>query len=106
MKLEFLDGYAVGFKMAVKECFKEAILRERFSPGDIIYNTPKAYLATWGEAMEHIEYCFQVVSASPDYVEFEVLCPNHNRTHLIIRERIKEPPAHFIRRIREGIFTT
>ena len=43
MKADFLDGYAVGFRMAVGECFRDALSRERFSVGDTIYDTPLAY---------------------------------------------------------------
>jgi hypothetical protein len=71
MKVDFIDGYAIGFQMAVRECFLDALTRERFSTGDTIYDTRLAYSGTWSEALKHIGVCFQVVAAHFDHVEYE-----------------------------------
>lgn len=102
MKADFLDGYAVGFRMAVGECFRDALSRERFSVGDTIYDTPLAYADTWAEALPHIGYCFQVIATISDHVEFEVLRPTLDRTKLAVTERLRESTTEFIERLRRG----
>jgi hypothetical protein len=102
MKADFVDGYAVGYQMAVGECFRDALARERFSAGDTIYDTRLAYIGTWAEALVHIEYCFQVVAAHFDHVEYDILVPGPDRTKLVVAERIKEPVSCFIEKLRNG----
>ena len=102
MKPDFVDGYAIGFKMAVGECFRDALVRERFSAGDTIYDTRLAYIGTWTEALVNIEYCFQVVAAYFDHVEYDVLIPSPDRTKLVVAERINEPVSCFIEKLRNG----
>lgn len=102
MKVEFADGYAVGFHMAVGECFRQELLKERFSIGDTIYDTRLAYEGNWAEALLRINYCFKVASEPSEHVEFEVMRPNDQRTNLVVTERIKESVNEFIERLRNG----
>ncbi len=102
MKVEFVDGFACGFQMAVGECFRDALSRERFSTGDTFYDSRLAYSGTWSEALKHIEVCYQVVSAPLDHVEYDVYVPNADRAKLVLAERIKEPVDSFIEKLRNG----
>lgn len=103
MKVDFVDGFAVGFRMAVGECFRDALARERFSTGDTIYDTRMAYIGTWNEALKHIEYGVQVVSAPFDHVEYDILIPNSDKTKIIPQKRVKESAGFFVERLRNGI---
>jgi len=105
MKTEFIDGYAIGFQMAVGDCFRDALARERFSAGDTIYDTRLAYVGAWHDSLQHIEYGFQVISAHFDHIEYDVLFPNPDRTRLVVVDHIKEPVSRFIEKLRNGTKT-
>ncbi|MCX5869703.1 MAG: hypothetical protein NTY00_03495 [Deltaproteobacteria bacterium] len=81
--INFVDGFALGWKMAVPESFKEALdikltarilagkremlwtkgLIYNFHEGDTLYDTKLAY-KEWGEALKHLKLCVQVQSVS------------------------------------------
>jgi hypothetical protein len=81
----FLDGYAVGWRFAVPEAFKDALdikptprqIGNRtvniptqgklfnFIQGSILYDTRLAYDLEWGEALKHIKLSLQVVEVIP-----------------------------------------
>lgn len=90
----FSDGFAEGWFMAVRDCFREQLdirLTERivgyqsddgkklkkivsewtqgrcysFAREHILYDTPKAYLR-WDEALKHINVACKVISAAPN----------------------------------------
>ncbi len=78
----FSNGYAVGWKFAVPESFKDALdiklttRKEKgkslsvlaqgknysFSTNDTIYDTPKAY-KVWKEAIKEFNYCIEIQEA-------------------------------------------
>lgn len=80
----FVNGYAIGWKFAVPEAFKDALdikLTNRkekvkslsmltqgknysFSANDTIYDTPKAY-RIWREALKELNYCIEIQEAIP-----------------------------------------
>ena len=103
MKVDFIDGYAVGFQMAVRECFRDALAGERFSIGDTIYDTRLAHSGKWSESLQHIHYCFQVVATHTDHLEYDVLVPDAERRSLVVIERIKEPIISFVEKLRQGV---
>lgn len=81
----FVDGFTVGWYMAIKDTFKNELdikylPRQKqkktyyewsqgpyfsFSEGQIIYNTPKGY-ETWSVALKHINIACQIVEAKPN----------------------------------------
>ena len=81
----FVGGYAAGWFFAVPAAFREALdIKEgirvygsekvnlmtqgrlfSFKEGDTLYDTPKAYELPWGDALQHIILCVQVLRASP-----------------------------------------
>ena len=81
----FRDGYAMGWRFAVTEAFKDALdikLPPRkvgtrtenvwtqgnqfnFIQGSVFYDTHLAYELTWGEALEHLKLSVQIVEVRP-----------------------------------------
>ena len=130
----FVDGYAVGFRMAVPECFKSAfdILQTprkvdgletwqwtegippcySFGAGDTVYDTPLAYVGTWGEALKHIDYAIVIAEAYPDepsgtgkrdgYVRVEFYQPNAMRGRLVAIGRERMTQTELVALLRNG----
>ncbi len=96
----FLDGYADGWFMAVRECFREQldikytdrIKEEKFPDGSkkkrrvaewtqgpcfcfgrdhIFYDTSKAYLP-WSEALQHINLACKIIATTPNELIREI----------------------------------
>lgn len=81
----FQNGYAMGWRFAVTEAFKDALdikltprkvgaLTENvwtqgnqfnFIQGSVFYDTRLAYELTWGEALEHLTLSVQIAEARP-----------------------------------------
>lgn len=81
---DFVDGYAHGWHMAVKECYRNELDikytgRKKhkqsffewtqgpyfsFAEGHMFYDTPKAY-KKWGDAIKDIKIACKIVSATP-----------------------------------------
>lgn len=81
----FQNGYAMGWRFAVTEAFKDALdikLTPRkvgtrtdnvwtqgnqfnFIQGSVFYDTRLAYELTWGEALEHLTLSVQIAEARP-----------------------------------------
>ena len=114
----FIDGFAKGWYMAVKECYrneldikyaerkeKQQIFLEwtqgpyfSFAEGHLFYNTPKAY-RKWEEAIKDITLACQITSATPTIldrnknlvegtVEFTTYKPDEKATSL--QEDVKD----------------
>ena len=103
MKVEFENGYAIDFRMAVGSCFKSALANERFAPGDTIYDTSKAYSGSWSEALQQIGYGFQVANVIGNTVEYDVLRPSADRKSIQVVERVRSPVSTFIQKLQEGL---
>lgn len=56
--------YFNGFKWALPKSFADALSKCLFEVGDVIYDTPKAYSLSWGDAMNFIKYSIQIKSIS------------------------------------------
>lgn len=99
----FLDGFALGWKMAVPESFREALdirLTPRvlagkkqmlwtqgrmydFHEGDLLHDTPQAY-TEWGEALKHLTLSVQVeLASSSGYVNYETYQTKDNAIEVI-----------------------
>lgn len=99
----FVDGFALGWKMAVPDAFKEALdikLTPRmfagkkemlwtqgrvydFHVGDTLYDTKQAY-EEWGEALKHLKLSVQVqFSSSSGYVTYESIEVKNNELEII-----------------------
>lgn len=102
-KIQYEDGYAVGFKMAVGECFEKTMTSKNFQSGDTIYDTPKAYVGSWGESLKHIGYGFQVKDKTGDVIEYDLLKPNEDRTKLVKDSTVKESIDEFMSKLEKGI---
>jgi hypothetical protein len=103
MKAEFKDGFAVDFKMAVSETFKDSLVKERFHTGDIIYNDRRAYLSPWSNAIKHVVYGFQVIQMLGEDIEYIVLRKNFNGSSLEKEKSVKEPIQDFFQHLKRGI---
>jgi hypothetical protein len=82
---DFVNGYAKGWHFAVGDCFKDELdikytprkeagkevmrwtqgMEYHFAEGNLIYDTPKAYLQ-WSEALKHINCVCSVLLAKPN----------------------------------------
>lgn len=112
----FVDGYALGWKMAVPEAFKEALdikLTPRmfagkkemlwtqgriydFHEGDTIYDTKQAY-EEWGEALKHIKLSVQVqFTSSSGYVTYETIEVKDNELEIIHQKGKAKPKEEII----------
>ena len=99
----FEDGFALGWKMAVPESFKEALdikLTSRkfagktemlwtqgriydFHEGDTLYDKKEAY-QEWGKALKKLTLCVQVQYAeSSSYITYETIETNHKEIEVI-----------------------
>lgn len=112
----FIDGFALGWKMAVPEAFKEALdikLTPRifekkkemlwtqgrlydFHEGDTIYDTRQAY-KEWGEALKHLKLCVQVQFASSSgYVAYETIEVRNSELEIISQKGKAKPKEEII----------
>ena len=99
----FVDGFALGWKMAVPESFKEALdikLTPRkfagktemlwtqgriydFHEGDTLYDKKEAY-QEWGKALEQLTLCVQIQYAtSSGYVTYETIETKHKEIEVM-----------------------
>jgi hypothetical protein len=105
----FVNGYAEGWHMAVKECYRNELdikYTERkknkqsfwewtqgpyysFAEGHLFYNTPKAY-SKWEEAIKNIKIACQITSAIPT-----ILDRNKNLIEGMVEFTIYEPDKKF-----------
>ncbi len=101
----FVDGYADGWYMAVKECYRNELdikytERKRnkqsfwewtqgpyfsFAEGHLFYDTPKAY-GKWEDAIKYIKIACQITSATPT-----ILDRNKNFVEGIVNLTIYKP---------------
>jgi len=112
----FVDGFALGWKMAVPEAFKEALdikLTPRifakkkemlwtqgrlydFHEGDTIHDTTQAY-KEWGEALKHLKISVQVqFSSSSGYVTYETVEVKNNELEIIHKKGKAKPKEEVI----------
>lgn len=103
MKVEFENGFAKDFRMAVGEFFKDALAKEHFHAGDIIYDAKDVYAPSWAEALPHVKYAFQVVQMVGAEIEYNILRPNAKGASLVAVKRIKEPIDSFLQQLKNGI---
>jgi hypothetical protein len=103
MKAQFKDGYAFGYKMAVGECFREALEKESFNTGDIFYDTPVVYYLKWKDALLYVNCAFHVVSSNDGDITFNVLIPSANRGSLILKETKTMSVSGFIINLQRGL---
>lgn len=107
----FVDGFALGWKMAVSESFKEALdikLTPRilagkkemlwtqgriydFHEGDTIYDTKQAY-EEWGGSLPHLKLSVQVQFASSSgYVTYETIETKYKELEIIHQKGKAKP---------------
>ena len=58
--MESPGRYFEGFSWAVPLAFADALSLCRFEQGDTMYDTPKAYEGTWGQALKELSHSIQV----------------------------------------------
>ncbi|MCU7839743.1 MAG: hypothetical protein KZQ94_10255 [Candidatus Thiodiazotropha sp. (ex Troendleina suluensis)] len=112
----FVDGFALGWKMAVPEEFKDALdikLTPRifakkkemlwtqgslydFHEGDTIHDITQAY-NEWGEALKHLKISVQVQFASSSgYVTYETIEVKNNELEIIHQKGKAKPKEEVI----------
>lgn len=129
----FVDGYADGWYMAVKECYRNELdikYTERkkhkqsffewtqgpyfsFAEGHIFYDTPKAY-KKWEQAIKAIKIACKITSAKPTsldknkklvegMVKFIIYKPNEECTSLIAVQDYKLSQKEFVNFLKTGV---
>jgi len=129
---DFVNGYAVGWFMAVKECYRNQLdikLTERkknkksflewtqgpyfcFAEGDLFYDTPKAY-NKWEQALKVIKKACQITSATPTVVDrnknivegmvnLTMYKPNKKTTSLVAIRDYKVSQREFVDFLKTG----
>jgi hypothetical protein len=129
---DFVDGYADGWFMAVKECYRNQLdikLTERkkniqsylewtqgpyfsFAEGHLFYDTPKAY-KKWGQALKVIKKACKITSATPTIldrnknlvegtVKFTMYKPDKKATSLIAIRDYKVSQREFVDFLKTG----
>jgi hypothetical protein len=129
---DFVDGYADGWFMAVKECYRNQLdikFTERkknknsylewtqgpyysFAEGHLFYDTPKAY-GKWGQALKAVRIACQITSATPTIlgknkilvdgtVTFTIYKPDKECTSLIAGKECKLSQREFVNFLKTG----
>lgn len=129
----FVGGYAKGWDMAVKECYRNELdikYTERkknkqsfwewtqgpyfsFAEGDLFYNTPKAY-GKWEEAIKDIKIACQITSATPTIlgrnkelvegiVNFTIYKPDEKLTSMKVLKSYKLTQKEFFNFLKSGV---
>lgn len=129
---EFVNGYADGWFMAVKECYRNELdikYSERkkdkqtffewtqgpyfsFAEGHLFYDTPKAY-KKWGQALKVIKKACIITSATPTIldrnknlvegtVNFTMYKPDKKATSLIAIRDYKVSQREFVDFLKTG----
>lgn len=129
---DFVNGYAVGWFMAVKECYRNQLdikLTERkknkqsslewtqgpyfcFAEGHLFYDTPKAY-NKWDQALKTIKKACKITSATPTIIDrnknlvegvvnFTMYKPNKKATALIAIRDYKVFQTEFVDFLKTG----
>jgi len=129
---DFVNGYAVGWFMAVKECYQNQLdikLTERkknkqsslewtqgpyfcFTEGHLFYDTPKAY-NKWEQALKAIKKACKITSATPTTIDrnknlvegvvnFTTYKPNKKATSLIAIRDYKVSQREFVDFLKTG----
>ena len=129
----FVNGYADGWFMAVKECYRNQLdikLTERkknkqsylewtqgpyfsFSEGHLFYDTPKAY-RKWEQALKVIKKACKITSATPTVLDrnknlvegtvaFTLYKPEKKCTSLIAVKEYKLSQKEFVNFLKTGV---
>lgn len=129
----FVKGYADGWFMAVKECYRNELdikLTERkknkqsyfewtqgpylsFAEGHLFYDTPKAY-GKWGQALKAIKITCQITSTTPTILDknknlregtvtFTLYKPDEEHTSLITIKEYKLSQKEFVNFLKTGV---
>lgn len=128
----FLDGYANGWHMAVKECFRNELdikYTERkknkqsffewtqgpyysFAEGHLFYDTPKGY-GKWEKALKAIKMCCKIDAATPTVLDknkklvegtvvFTIYKPSEKLTSLKAAGNYKLSQTEFVNFLKTG----
>lgn len=129
----FVDSYAEGWYMAVKECFRNELdikFTERkkhkqsffewtqgpyfsFAEGHMFYDTPKAY-KKWEKAIKAIKIACKIIAATPTVLDknkkliegavvFTIYKPDANLTHLKAVKDYKLSQTEFVNFLKTGL---
>ncbi len=129
---DFVKGYAEGWFMAVKECYRNELdikYSERkknkqsylewtqgpyfsFAEGHLFYDTPKAY-RKWGQALKTIKKACKITSSTPTIlgknknlvegtVNFTIYKPDKKATSLIVIQDYKVSQREFVDFLKTG----
>jgi hypothetical protein len=129
---DFVNGYADGWFMAVKECYRNQLdikFTERkknknsylewtqgpyysFAEGHLFYDTPKAY-GKWGQALKAVRIACQITSAKPTTLDknrnlvegtvtFTIYKPNKNATSLVAIRDYEVSQREFVNFLKTG----
>lgn len=129
---DFVNGYAIGWFMAVKECYRNQLdikLTERkknkqsirewtqgpyfcFAEGHLFYDTPKAF-NEWEQALKVIKIVCEITSATPTIIDrnknlvegsvnFTIYKPNKEFSSLIAVQDYKLSQIKFVNFLKTG----
>lgn len=122
----FIDGYADGWRFAVRQAFKDALdikwttkvinkiesyewtqgTQFNFSPGDIIYDTRLAYDLKWSDALKHIKLSIQITETTPSgSVKFKLYRPQKDLRSIEQIDTIECSQTEFVSFLKTGLIT-
>ena len=103
----FTNGFADEFAVPIPETFSDALRKEEFSNGDVLYSSRAAYRnANWSEVVKQTAWAIQIKESMTGgrTVFFELLRQSEDSTKLIPGGRYKLHWDDFFQRLKTGDF--
>jgi hypothetical protein len=103
----FTDGFADDFSVPIPEVFAEALRKEEFSNGDVIFSSRTAYQnPDWNEALTGMDWVIQIKESMTGgrTVFFEVLRRSQESSKLTTDGKYKLHWDDFLARLKTGNF--
>jgi hypothetical protein len=103
----FTNGFADDFKVPIPETFNEALRKEEFSKGDVLFSSRDAYSnPNWSEVLKATDWAIQIKESMTGgrTVFFELLRRSQDSTKLISNGKYKLHWDDFIARLKTGSF--
>jgi hypothetical protein len=103
----FTNGFADEFTVPIPETFSDALRKEEFSNGDVIYSSRAAYRnPDWSEVVKQTAWAIQIKESMTGgrTVFFELLRRSEDSTKLILDGKYKLHWDDFLQRLKTGDF--
>ena len=103
----FADGFAEGFTVPIPEVFAEALRKEEFSNGDVLYSSRLAYSnSEWSQVLKHSDLVIQIKESMTGgrTVFFELFRRSEDSKRLTSEGKYKLHWDDFLTRLKTGRF--